>query len=750
MGKLELSEPDKDHLASSPGCLYEARIQDLLLKMTLAEKIGQLNQVNFDGAELDSKLKSEIREGRVGSVLNQVNKNVISEIQKVAIKESRLGIPLLIGRDVIHGFSYISPIPLGQAASFNPEIVQQCARLSAVEARQCGINWAFSPMIDVSRDPRWGRIAESFGEDPLLNALLGVAMIQGFQGSVLSPDSLMAACAKHFVGYGASEGGRDYNTTNIASNELNNIYLPPFKAAVEAGVASLMTSFSDLDGIPATANDNILSDILRDNWNYEGVVLSDWAAIEQLVTHGIAENNKAAASLAMQAGVDMDMESHAYSQYLEDLIEEGILTLGHIDKAVGNILSLKFKLGLFETTLNSTTLTSDQSIRDTLKTAAAQSLVLLKNKEKLLPLNPDNIRRVSLIGPMIDAPYEQLGTWIFDGNSNLTITPLMAAQSFFGDMKKVHGDPAMDNTRSNETASFSKVAQDAKASDAIILCLGEEAILSGEAHSRANIRLPGAQEALINALHKTGKPLIAVIMAGRPIVLSSVLDKLDAVIFAWHPGTMGGEAIIDLIMGRAVPSGKLPVTFPKSVGQIPIYYNHKNTGRPADPDRILHIDDIEAGASQTSFGMTSFYLDDGYQPAFPFGFGLSYTNFEYSDVRLSKSKLVPGETLTVSVTLTNKGNMPGIETVQLYIRDLVASLTRPVKELKTFERIHLDPQESKVVKFKINEETLAFYQRDSSFGAEPGRFHIWVGPDSSTSNRAEFDYTVNSVDLDKP
>ena len=351
---------------------------------------------------------------------------------------------------------------------------------------------------------------------------------------------------------------------------------------------------------------------------------------------------------------------------------------------------------------------------------------------------------------MIDAPYEQLGTWIFDGNSNLTITPLMAAQSFFGDMKKVHGDPAMDNTRSNETASFSKVAQDAKASDAIILCLGEEAILSGEAHSRANIRLPGAQEALINALHKTGKPLIAVIMAGRPIVLSSVLDKLDAVIFAWHPGTMGGEAIIDLIMGRAVPSGKLPVTFPKSVGQIPIYYNHKNTGRPADPDRILHIDDIEAGASQTSFGMTSFYLDDGYQPAFPFGFGLSYTNFEYSDVRLSKSKLVPGETLTVSVTLTNKGNMPGIETVQLYIRDLVASLTRPVKELKTFERIHLDPQESKVVKFKINEETLAFYQRDSSFGAEPGRFHIWVGPDSSTSNRAEFDYTVNSVDLDKP
>jgi len=741
MDKMDIPKANKscDSNAASSLCVVEAKLAELMSQMTLTEKIGQLNQVNADGHEVSDALRADLKEGRIGSVLNQVDPDIIEEIQRISVEESRLGIPLLIGRDVIHGFNHISPIPLGQAATFNPELVEDCARLSALEARNVGVNWAFSPMIDVSRDARWGRIAESFGEDPLLNSTLGVAMIKGFQGEELSPNSLMAACAKHFVGYGASEGGRDYNTTNIPENELRNIYLRPFKAAIEADVASLMTSFSDLDGVPATANDFILRDILRDQWEYEGLVLSDWAAISQLITHGIAKDNKEAAALAIKAGVDMDMESHAYITHLEVLISDGIVDMATLNACVANVLRLKFKLGLFEAETVTIETETQETTKKTLKDAATQSMVLLKNDRNLLPLNPDKLSRLSLLGPLIDSPYEQLGTWIFDGNPELSVTPLQAVQSSYKKDIIIHANVAMDTTRSKDTRGFAALAQEAKASDAIILCLGEEAILSGEAHSRADIRLPGAQESLIEELHKTGRPIIAVFMAGRPIVVSQILDKVDALIYAWHPGTMGGEALMDLIMGQAVPSGKLPVSIPKSVGQIPIYYNHKNTGRPADPNRILHIDDIDTGASQTSFGMTSFYLDDGYKPQFPFGFGLSYTQFSYDDLRLSSDVIGLNEALKVSVRLANRGPIAGTEVVQLYIRDVVGSVTRPVKELKDFCRVYLEPGQSKIVDFEVGAEDLAFYRRNRSFGAEAGQFHLWVGGSSVATLMGEFE-----------
>lgn len=667
--------------------LIERRIETLLATMTLEEKIGQLHQVDATGDEIPDTLKDAIRAGRIGAVINQTNPSAANELQRIAAEESAHGIPLLIGRDVIHGFETVTPIPLGQAASWNPELVKKAARLAAEEAARRGVNWTFAPMIDISRDPRWGRIAESFGEDPYLTSKLGVAMIEGFQGDDLSDPQAIAACAKHFAGYGASESGRDYNTTNIPENELRNVYLPPFKAAVDAGVATLMSSFSDIDGIPATANEFLMRQVLRDEWGFDGFVVSDWDSIRQLSVHGLTDNDKAAAYEAASAGVDMEMAGDAYASHLASLVKEGKISPAQIDKMVENVLRTKVRLGLFDQPyVVATTKTGLNESRNIAKQAALESVVLLKNDNNVLPLHTESINSVAIIGPMANAPYEQLGTWVFDGAAELSVTPKQAIESFAGDAVDIHYAEGMPSSRSHRKDLFEEAISAGQKSDVILLFLGEEAILSGEAHSRANIDLPGDQARLVRALKETGKPIIVVILAGRPLTLSNIVDQADAILFAWHPGVMAGPALCDLIFGLQSPSGKLPVSFPKVVGQVPVYYNHKNTGRPPTPDDVVHIDDIEIGAKQTSLGMTAFHLDAGYEPLFPFGFGLSYTKFAYAQLMLNSRTIKPTETLRISVKVENCGAIAGEEIVQLYIRDLVGSVTRPVKELKGFKK----------------------------------------------------------------
>ena len=720
----------------------EQQIKTLLAEMSLEEKIGQLHQVDATGDHVPDTLKDDIRAGRIGAVLNQTNPDVANELQRIATQESKHRIPLLVGRDVIHGFETIAPIPLGQAASWNPDLVRDAARLAAEEASRCGVNWTFAPMIDVSRDPRWGRIAESFGEDPYLTAVLGVAMIEGFQGENLADPQSIAACAKHFAGYGASESGRDYNTTNIPENELRNIYLPPFKAAVDAGVATIMSSFSDLDGVPATANEFLMRRVLRDEWSFDGFVVSDWDSVRQLSVHGLTQNDRQAACEAASAGVDMEMTGGAYISHLAALVWEGTISAALIEQMAANVLRIKARLGLFEQPYApAPPAGAPERNLDLAKQAALESIVLLKNDNKALPLPVDGIDSVAIIGPMADAPYEQLGTWVFDGAPELSVTPRRAIAAFVDGSADIHYAEGMASSRAHRQDLFDEAIAAGDKSDAILLFLGEESILSGEAHSRADIDLPGDQARLVKALKKTGKPLIIIILAGRPLTLSNIIDDADAILFAWHPGTMGGPALCDLIFGVEAPSGKLPVSFPKVVGQIPIYYNHKNTGRPPSPNEIVHIDDIEVGARQTSLGMTAFHLDAGYKPLFPFGYGLSYTRFAYRNLQLSASSITPDETLHITVDLENCGDVAGAEVVQLYIRDLVGSVTRPVRELKGFQKILLQPGEITTVAFTLSAGDLSFHRRDKTFGAEPGEFRLWVGGCSDTGLSATFSLT---------
>jgi len=722
-------------IASSPGdkAVIEERIEALLARMTLAEKIGQMSQVNVGDSYVHEYLADAIRAGQVGSVLNSVDVEIVNELQRIAVEESRLGIPLLVGRDVIHGFKTVMPIPLGQAATWNPDVVREGARVAALEAAKSGVNWTFAPMIDISRDARWGRIAESLGEDPYLASALGVAMVQGYQGDDLSSAGTIAACAKHFAGYGAAESGRDYATTNIPENELRNVYLPPFRAAVAAGVSTLMTSFSDLDGVPATANEFLLRGVLRDEWAFDGFVVSDWDSVRQLQIHGLTADDRGSAFEAVTAGVDMEMHGDAYINHLEGLVQSGEVDAELIDEAVRGILRIKFRLGLFERPYTDPAtlppVASDHALA-TARRAALQSVVMLTNEHRVLPLNRGKLGSIALIGPLADAPYEQLGTWIFDGDPGLSVTPLQAVRRLLGDDVEVHHVRAMETSRSRSTDGFDEAVEAAASADAVVLFLGEEAILSGEAHSRADISLPGAQAELARRVRATGKPVVAVIQAGRPLTLSNIVDEVDAILFAWHPGTMGGPAIADLLFGIASPSGKLPATFPKMVGQIPIYYNQKNTGKPPTPDTIAHIDDIDPRAPQLSLGMTAFHLDAGYRPLFPFGHGLSYAAFEYDNLRLSHGELKPGESLTVSVDLINTAQVAAHEVVQLYIRDLVGSVTRPVRELKGFRRVYLEPEERVTVEFELHTDDLAFHGRDMILRAEPGEFHVWVGGSS--------------------
>ena len=706
------------------------RIAALLEKMTLAEKIGQMSQVDGGGDQPVTALAEAIRASQVGSVINQVDVHRVNELQRVAVEESRLGIPLLIGRDVIHGFRTIMPIPLGQAASWNPALVRDCARAAAIEAARAGINWTFAPMIDISRDPRWGRIAESLGEDPVLTAVLGSAMIEGFQGENLAHADSIAACAKHFAGYGAVEGGRDYAATNVPENELRNVYLRPFKAAVGAGVATLMASFSEIDGVPASANEFLMRRILRDEWAFEGFVVSDWDSIRQLAVHGLTEGPRDSALESVRAGLDMEMAGDAYSGHLAELVESGHIDESLLDAAVARILRVKFALGLFEHPYTSTERLPKRDLARTLslaKTAALQSAVLLQNNAGCLPLCADRLTSVAVIGPLADAPAEQLGTWIFDGEPQLSITPLSAIRDFVGEHVTVRYVQAMHTSRSRTTHGIDAAVDAAAAADAVILFLGEEAILSGEAHCRADIGLPGNQAELVRRVRLAGKPTIAVILAGRPLTLTDIVDEVDAILFAWHPGTMAGPAITELLFGIATPSGKLPASFPRMVGQIPIHYNHKSTGKPPTPEGFVHIDDIDAHAPQTSLGMQAFHLDAGYAPLFAFGHGLSYTQFSYANLQIEAAEITPDGALAIHVDVVNTGSVAADEIVQVYTRDLVGNVTRPVKELKAFRRVRIAAGETSRVSFRLPADELAFYGRDNTLIIEPGEFLLWVG-----------------------
>jgi len=719
--------------------MNDKKILDLISQMTVEEKIGQMRQINGNGGQVSGELKQDIIDGKIGSILNEVNVKTVNEIQRIALEESRLGIPIIIGRDVIHGFKTVFPIPLGQAATWNPEVVKNGARVAAKEAWSAGVNWTFAPMIDISRDARWGRIAESCGEDPYLTSVMGVAMVEGFQGEKLSDDGSILACAKHFAGYGAAEAGRDYNTTLIPEGELRNIYLKSFQAAKEAGVGSFMSGFNDLNGVPATGNQFLLRKVLREEWNFEGFVVSDWASITEMIAHGFAANEKDAALKAITAGVDMEMASTSYKTYLQELIKEGRIDEVLLDEAVYRILKIKFDLGLFDNPYvkeeNQNQFALPEYL-ETAKEAAIQSMVLLKNEKSILPLT-SQVGKVALIGPMANQKYEQLGTWIFDGDSDLTITPLAALQSELGEDKVLFAE-GLNYTRSKDKAGFAQAVAAAKQADVVVMCLGEESILSGEAHCRASLDLPGAQNELLETVAKTGKPLVLVVMAGRPLAIGDVSKNADAVLYAFHPGTMGGPALADLLLGNANPSGKLPVTFPKAAGQIPFYYNHKNTGRPADKNTWTCIDDIPVGTLQTSLGNNSHHLDLGYEPLFPFGYGLSYTTFEYKNLSIETPKVKMGTDVLASVTLENTGNFAGEEVVQLYIRDLVGSVTRPVKELKGFKRVQLKPGESQKVTFKLNTSELAFYNQIMKEVTEPGEFHLWIGGSSIAELQTSF------------
>ncbi len=714
----------------------DVRIDSILQTMSLAQKIGQLNQLNARNA--DEGLKNQVRSGRVGSLIN-LDPSQIREFQRIAMEESETKIPLVFGRDVIHGYRTILPIPLAMASSFNTALVRQAARMSAVEASSDGIRWAFSPMIDVSRDSRWGRIAESFGEDPLLNATMGVAMIEGLQGDDLSHPQSMAACAKHFVGYGAAIGGRDYNSTEIPERTLRNIYFPPFEAAVRAGVASIMTAFNDNDGVPASGSSFLFKEVLRDEWAFNGVVVSDWNAVGEMIVHGFARNNKDAASKAMQAGVDIDMMSYAYINHLEELIDEGVVKEHDIDEAVANMLRMKMRLGLFDDKPYSPLQVSPILSPDHLTVAremAAESIVLLKNEDNILPLK-NNVKSIAIIGPMADAPHDQMGTWVFDGRKEDSRTPVNAFREALNDRVKINYVAGLEYSRDFNRNQFRRARRAVAKSDVALVFLGEESILSGEAHSLADIRLQGAQRELLEELAQTKTPIVLIIMAGRALTIEYEVNLSDAVLYAWHPGTMGGPAIVDLIMGKKSPSAKLPITFPRHVGQIPIYYNHNTTGRPAPENPVL-LQDIPREAGQTSLGNTSYYLDYGAEPLFPFGFGLSYTTFSYNNIQVVNPLIKKDENLVVRVDISNTGNRGAFEIAQLYLRNKSGSVVRPVKELKSFKKIEINPGETQTVEFVLTPDDLTYAGIDFSKNIDVGEYEVMIGPCSVEGLKGTF------------
>ena len=708
--------------------MTEKRLDELLSRMTLAEKIGQLSQ----GQVYRPDVEDLVREGRIGSVIAG-RRPMNDSLQHIAVEKSRLGIPLLIAYDVIHGYRTIFPIPLGQAAAWDPHLTEEAARIAAREAASQWIRWTYAPMVDIARDPRWGRIAEGAGEDPYLGSILGAAMVRGFQGNNLRDPEHVAACAKHFAAYGAAEGGRDYNTVDMSERTLRDVYLPPFESCVNAHVATFMTAFADVNGVPATANPFLLHQVLRDEWKFRGVVISDADAIHELAKHGLVADDKEAARQAFLAGVDVEMFTSCYRDNLEALVAEGKVPLQEIDDSVRRVLLLKMELGLFDKPFerpNPDTVLLRKDHLETARQFARESIVLLKNGARGLPLWRE-LPAIAVIGPLADNGREQLGTWHGQGDGRDSITPLQAIRDEVGKTARVNYAIGLNSCASTNRDGFDEAVRAAKDSTVAVMFVGEDAGQSGEAASRSSLSLPGAQLDLIRAVHATGTPLVIVLMAGRPLEIGELLDLAPAVMMAWHPGTMGGPAIADVLFGDYSPSGKLPVSWPRTVGQIPIYYDHMSTGRPwLDPFKLQ---------GRGGGGFITGYSDLPHTPQFPFGYGLSYTQFDYSNLRVDPQHIKLGESVHVTARITNVGSRPGDEVAQLYVRDLVASVPQPVRELKGFQRLTLDPGQSKVVEFTLPTGALAFHNREMKLVTEPGRYQLWISGDSATGQPVEFE-----------
>ncbi|MBQ4822348.1 beta-glucosidase BglX [Aquimarina sp. MMG016] len=727
----------------------EKKVDSLLSLMTLEEKVGQMNQYNGfwdltgptpkDGAA--AKKYEHLRKGWVGSMLNVRGVKNVRAVQKIAVEESRLGIPLIIGFDVIHGYKTMSPIPLAESASWDMEAIQKSSEIAALEASAAGINWTFAPMIDISRDARWGRVMEGAGEDPFLGAKIAEARVKGFQGEDLSASHTIAACAKHFAGYGFSEAGKDYNTVDIGTSTLNNIVFPPFRAATKSGVRTFMNSFNELNGIPATGNKMLQRDILKGDWQFNGFIVSDWGSIKEMINHGYTKDGSSAAETAVNAGSDMDMESYLYIKNLSSLVKEGKVEEQVIDDAVRRILRVKYELGLFDDPYKYCNYDREKEVigskanHEAVLDMAKKSIVLLKNNRKLLPLKKEG-QKIALIGALANDKNSPLGSWRIAADDNTAVSVFEAMQQYDKN-SLVYAKGAdvslgetgfVTETKINTTdkSEFKEAIDVAKSSDVVVMVLGEIGFQSGEARSRTELGLPGVQQELLEEVYKVNQNIVLVLNNGRPLTITWADKHIPAIVEAWHLGSQSGHAIAQVLYGDYNPSGKLPMSFPRNVGQIPIYYNYKNTGRPVEPNPDIVF--------------WSHYSDQKNTPLYAFGHGLSYTSFTYENVIVNKvnsSSYSPE--IKVSVEITNSGDVAGKEVVQLYIRDLFASVTRPVKELKGFEIISLKPGETKTVNFELNSETLGFYDNNGEWLIESGEFEVFVGGSSDNTIKSNFD-----------
>jgi len=702
----------------------EPQIDSLLARMTLEEKLGQLNQVSVDGQPNAEQLDLA-RKGLVGSFLNLAGADATHAAQHVAVTESRLHIPLILGLDVIHGYRTTFPIPLGEAASWDPEAVEAAAHVAAKEAAAAGVHWTFAPMVDIARDPRWGRIAEGSGEDPYLGSAMAAARVRGFQGKDLRAPDAVLATVKHFAAYGGAEGGRDYNTVDLSERTLREVYLPPYHAAIDAGAGSVMTSFNEIGGIPSTASPWLMTTLLRREWGFKGFVVSDWTAVAELLNHGVAGSRADAGKLALEAGVDMDMVSRIYVSDLPALVRAGRIPVAVVNEAVRRVLRAKAALGLFDDPDHGATPERERAAllapehRQLARRVAEESIVLLKNEGQVLPLAA-RVKTLAVIGPLADDKTSALGSWPGRGEPQDAVTPLEGIKQRAGSVSVVYAKGC--GITDTSTAGFADAVAAAKQTDVAVLVLGEAGDMSGEAASRAELDLPGVQERLLEAVQATGTPVVLVVNSGRPLTIAWAAEHVPAIVESWFLGVETGPALAAVLFGDVSPSGKLPVTFPRAVGQIPLYYDHKNTGRPTGPDKY-----------------TSKYIDLPVTPLFPFGHGLSYTTFSYSDLRLSAPRITPTGTLRASVSVTNTGSREAAEVVQLYVHDEVASVTRPVRALAGFRRVSLKPGEARTVEFSLTAKELGLYNKDMKFVVEPGKFRVFVGGSSVGGLEGEFE-----------
>lgn len=706
------------------------RVEALLEKMTLDEKIGQMNQA---GPGWQRDLEADIRAGCVGTLLSFHDVAQINHLQRIAVEETRLGIPLILGNDVIHGYRTMFPIPLAESCTWDTDLLERAAHVAADEAAACGTDWIFAPMVDVARDPRWGRVAEGAGEDPFLGAELARARVRGFQARGLAGGKKIVACPKHYAAYGLAEAGRDYNTVDISERTLRDVYLPPFKATFDEGAGTVMSSFNETAGVPSAANAFLLKTVLRDEWDWPGICLSDYDAVQELIFHGMAADLKEAACKSALAGQDIDMMSYAFVDHLADLVREGAVPETVIDEAVRRVLRIKFALGIFEQPYTDAALETQVVLKKEHRALALEvaqkSIVLLKNEGQTLPLSSAT-KKIALIGPLADADGDMLGCWHCVGRAEDVETVLdgvravLAERSANVDLVYAPGCDIVGDAHGD----FGAAVTAAQLADVAVLVLGESAQMSGEAKSRAFLNLPGQQQALLEAVVATGTPVVVVLATGRPLVLPWLAEHVAAIVQAWHGGTHAGRAVADVLFGNVNPSGKLTLSFPRAMGQIPVYYAHKNTGRPA----------ASLGIKQFESSFKSDYIDERNAPLYGFGYGLSYTTFAYTDLDVKTSEIAPDGTLVVSATITNAGNRAGDEIVQLYIRDRVGQVTRPVKELKGFQKITLEPGQSQPVTFEIPVPRLGFHGLDMTYIVEPGDFNVWIGPNAAEGLKGTF------------